>query len=334
MNGVLLALLLAQAAADAGVGADAHGSLALVLVGAGHVDLLGHRDLRDQMAGAGLGAGHAVGALVRVHHGGAVGTDGHGAELAGGHAGAEAQTAELALQRTTGHLGGRQAVLHTDVLITLGGVSAAVAADKSHLPLTGGSLLAHDLCDGGSILRAGRGARIHRSRARQDGGGTAGAAGEAAAAAVGAGQMAEDFLFPGVLLYLKDLGGYCQDEAEHGAEDSQHHNGSNDISDIHFPLQTGEAHKRQGHQTSGDQGDGKALKRLGIVRKHQPLPNAGEQHDGQQEAQAAGDAVNYGGDEVIVVLHVQQHHTQYGAVGGNQGQIHTQSRVQRRHGFL
>ena len=48
--------------------------------------------------------------------------------------------------------------------------------------------------------------------------------------------MAEDFLFPGVLLYLKDLGGYCQDEAEHGAEDSQHHNGSNDISDIHFPL--------------------------------------------------------------------------------------------------
>ena len=76
MNGVLLALLLAQAAADAGVGADAHGSLALVLVGAGHVDLLGHRDLRDQMAGAGLGAGHAVGALVRVHHGGAVGTDG------------------------------------------------------------------------------------------------------------------------------------------------------------------------------------------------------------------------------------------------------------------
>ena len=236
MNGVLLALLLAQAAADAGVGADAHGSLALVLIGAGHVDLLGHRDLRDQMAGAGLGAGHAVGALVRVHHGGAVGTDGHGAELAGGHAGAEAQTAELALQRTTGHLGGGQAVLHTDVLITLGGVGAAVAADKSHLPLTGGSLLAHDLCDGGSILRAGRGARIHRSRARQDGGGTAGAAGEAAAAAVGAGQMAEDFLFPGVLLYLKDLGGYCQDEAEHGAEDSQHHNGSNDISDIHFPL--------------------------------------------------------------------------------------------------
>ena len=51
----------------------------------------------------------------------------------------------------------------------------------------------------------------------------------------------------------------------------------------------------------------------------------------QQEAQAAGDAVNYGGDEVIVVLHVQQHHTQYGAVGGNQGQIHTQRLVQVGH---
>ena len=47
---------------------------------------------------------------------------------------------------------------------------------------------------------------------------------------------------------------------------------------------------------------------LGIVRKHQPLPNAGEQHDGQQEAQAAGDTVNYGGDEVIVVLHLSLIH--------------------------
>ena len=106
--------------------------------------------------------------------------------------------------------------------------------------------------------------------------------------------MAEDLLFPGVLLHLEDLGGHGQDEAEHGAEDTQHHDGSNDITDIHFSsclllpdLQAGEAHERQGHQTCGDQGDGEALKRLGIVREHQALPDAGEQHDGQQEAQAA-----------------------------------------------
>ena len=65
MDGVLLALLLAQAAADAGVAADAHSSLTLIQVGAGHVDLLAHGHGGDQAAGAGLHAGAAVGALLQ-----------------------------------------------------------------------------------------------------------------------------------------------------------------------------------------------------------------------------------------------------------------------------
>ena len=92
------------------------------------------------------------------------------------------------------------------------------------------------------------GAGVHRSLTRQDGGGAAGAAGIAAAAAVGAGQMAEDLLSRGSFFTSKILEAHGQDEAECGAENAQHHNGSNDITDIHISsclllpdLQAGEA---------------------------------------------------------------------------------------------
>ena len=232
MDGVLLALLLAQAAADARVGADAHGGLALVLVGAGHMDLLGDGDGGDQVAGAGGHAGTAVGALLGVHHGGAVGADGHSAELACLHAGAEAQAAEVALQGAGGHLGGGQAVLYAHIVKALLGVHAAVAADEGHLTLTGGSGLAHDLGDGGSVLGAGGSTGVDGSVAGQDGGSAAGTAGIAAAAAVGAGQVAEDGLLAGILLDLKDLGSNGQDQAEHSAQHAQHNDCSNNIT--HF----------------------------------------------------------------------------------------------------
>ena len=146
--------------------------------------------------GAGLHAGAAVGALLRVHNGGAVGTDGHSTELAGVHTGAEAQAAEAALQRTGGNLGGREAVLHAHILKALGRL-AAVAADESYLTLTGGSSHAHDLSDGGSIVGACGSASGDRSVAGQNGGSAASAAGIAAAAAVRTGQMAEDCFLAG-----------------------------------------------------------------------------------------------------------------------------------------
>ena len=179
-----------------------------------------------------MGAGHAVRAVVGIHHGGAVGADGHGAELAGLHAGAEAQAAESALQRTGSDLGGGDAVMHAAILKALDGVGAAVAADESDLALAGGGLLAHDLGDSGSVLGARGSAGGHGSGAGQDGGSTAGAAGEAAAAAVGAGQVAEDLLLTGVLLDFKDLGGHGQDQAEQGAQDTQYRDGGNYISHI------------------------------------------------------------------------------------------------------
>ena len=221
MDGVFFALLLAQSAADAGGGADAHSRLALVLVGAAYVNLLGHGDGGNQVPGAGGGAGHAGGALVRVHHGGAAGADGHGAELARGHTGAKAQAAEGALQGTARDLRRGDAVLDAHIVKALFRVHAAGAADESHLPLPGGSLHAHDFGDGGGVFRPGGSAGGDGSFSRQNGGGTAAAAGIAAAAAVGPGQQAQDGLLTGVLLYLENLGGHGQDQAEDRAQNAQ-----------------------------------------------------------------------------------------------------------------
>ena len=102
VDGVELTGALAQAAADAGVGADLGDGGALVLVGAVDEHLLGIGDLHDQLPGAGLAAGAAVGALFLVHHGRAVFTHMDGVELTGGHAGAEAQAAVLAGQSVAG----------------------------------------------------------------------------------------------------------------------------------------------------------------------------------------------------------------------------------------
>ena len=66
----------------------------------------------------------------------------------------------------------------------------------------------------------------------------------------------------------------------------------------------------------------------------QLLADSGEQEDGQQEAQTAGDTVDHRLNEVVAVLHVQQHNAQNCAVGGDQGQIHAQSGIQSGHGLL
>ena len=198
------------------------------------MDLGAGRDLHDELAGACLHAGAAVGALLGVHHGGAVGADGHGAELAGADAGAQAEAAKGAVQGTGGHLGGADAVMDAPVLIALVGVDAAVTADESHLALAGGSLHAHDGGDGGGVLGAGGGAGGDRGLALHDGGGAGAAAGEAAAAAVGAGQVAQDLFLTGVLLHLEDLGGDGQDQAEDGAHDRENDHGADDIHNIHF----------------------------------------------------------------------------------------------------
>ena len=52
------------------------------------------------------------------------------------------------------------------------------------------------------------------------------------------------------------------------------------------------------------------------------------------KAQSAGSAVDHAQQEVVALLHVDQHHAQNGAVGGDQGQVHAQRLVQRGDALL
>ena len=51
-------------------------------------------------------------------------------------------------------------------------------------------------------------------------------------------------------------------------------------------------------------------------------------------AQTTGSAVDHTGQKAIAVLHIQQHHTQNSAIGGDQGQEHAQRLIQCRYGFF
>ena len=95
VDGVLRAALLALHAADTACGAGFAGESAAVVVGAQHHGLLAFRPDPNHLFGAGLLAGAAAGALLRVHTGQAVG-HGDGVELAGLHTVTVAQAAVLA----------------------------------------------------------------------------------------------------------------------------------------------------------------------------------------------------------------------------------------------
>ena len=216
-------------------------------------------------------------------------------ELAGGNAGAEAQTAEGAGGRAAGDLERAHAVGNADVLEVFHSGIAAVADDVSDHLLTAGRFHAHDRGDLGSALRAGGRAGGDGSLAGEDRFRAAGAAGVAAAAAVRAGQALLDLGQTLVDLDLKDLCGDREDQAEHDRDRAQNEESKNDIFHIPLPslhgpaLQAGEAHECQGDQTCGDQRDGEAFKALGIVGELHALTDGGEQVDRQQEAEAAGD---------------------------------------------
>ena len=126
--------------------------------------------------------------------------------------------------------------MHAHILKALLCGLTAVAANKGHLTLAGGRSHTHDLSDGGGVVGTSGSAGIYRCIPRQNGGSAASAAGIAAAAAVRAGQMAEDCFLTGILFDLKDLGGHGQDQAEQGAQNTEHRNGSNNISHLSYLL--------------------------------------------------------------------------------------------------
>ena len=83
----------------------------------------------------------------------------------------------------------------------------------------------------------------------------------------------------------------------------------------------------------GDHADGGALEGLRYIRHRQALAHGGEQHQHQGKSHRGAEAVEQGLQEAVLLVDVQQGHTQHRAVGGDQGQVDPQNPVQQGAGF-
>ena len=80
---------------------------------------------------------------------------------------------------------------------------------------------------------------------------------------------------------------------------------------------------------------GEALESLGPLGELHPLPDAGEDHDGtSRKPMPPVTPYTTALNKAVAVLGVLQHHAQHSAVGGDQGQVHTQGLIEGGHGLL
>ena len=207
MNRVMLAGPLAHPARDAGRLADCHGSLAHILVGALHDDeaVLGLE--RNEAVRAGLHALAAGGALVTVHNRDTV-ADMDGVEVADCLAVAEADTAVRAqlppAEQRLRRLAGADAVVVIQLLRVFIG---AVAGNERNLALRRAGVRAEDRSKLCRDLRAADRTLVARRRTGpvRESVGVIVAAREAAAAAVGTGQLRTQVNEQLIFLHLEDL---------------------------------------------------------------------------------------------------------------------------------
>ncbi len=195
---------------------------ALLDVVAVHHHLLPVGHIGDDRLGAGLDAQTAGHALFRVHCRQPLVIDMDGVEGARPLAGAQAHAAVLAGFAAAGHHGCGLAVLDALVLKALQGlVTVPHAQHPGHLPGAGLRFDAHDARHLGGTVRAADRAAVDRSLAGHNGPGEAGAAGIAAAAAVGAGQHLQNPQGAGIRLNRELLRRIGEGRTEHQAHAAQ-----------------------------------------------------------------------------------------------------------------
>ena len=219
------ALALALHAADAAFVTDLHYGSALIAAGACDENVLIVRNELDDLLRAGINTCAAADTLFAVDLCNAV-NYAHCAELAGICTVAEADAGETAVHVA---LAAKQhcslAVLGSLVVETLGsmafGARAGNECDHLFHVACGNS---HDLCDLCSGLGACGNALIDRSLALCDRGGIAVTAGEAAAAAVCAGQALTNLLLLGVNFDVEYLRCKRKDRTEYRAENTENDN--------------------------------------------------------------------------------------------------------------
>ena len=143
-------------------------------------------------------------------------------------AGAVAQAAIGTGQVAGANLGGGQAVLDALVFKLPLGIVAAAAVHMGHFPVLCPGFHTHDGGDFGSRFRSAHSAAAAGSFPRHHGAGKAGAAGIAAAAAVGPGQHFGDLGQALVLLHMENLRAHRQQQAEKQAHGPQGHHWGDD----------------------------------------------------------------------------------------------------------
>ena len=65
-----------------------------------------------------------------------------------------------------------------------------------------------------------------------------------------------------------------------------------------------EAHERHGQQRGGHERDGETLETFRVVGEVEPLPDGGEDHDGEQKPHAGHCTVGHRLDEVEVIFDI------------------------------
>ena len=219
------ALALALHAADAALVADLHDGSALIAAGACDENVLIIRNELDDLLRAGVNTRAAADTLFAIDLCNSV-NDAHCAELAGICTVAEANAGKTAVHVA---LAAEQhcclAVFRTTVVKALRSMAfGARAGNESDLLFHVACRNAHDLCDLRSGFGACRNTLVDRSFALCDRSGIAVAAGEAAAAAVCAGQALTNLLLLGVYLDVEYLRRKRKDRAEKSAEDTENDN--------------------------------------------------------------------------------------------------------------
>ena len=327
----------AHHAADAAGGADLADCGALIVAGAADSDMIFDRDHADEQVRAGLGAGAAAGTQAFIHMGNAI-HDGERAEFADLDAIAIAQAAVAAgffaaVQGSAGRTGGGAVVILGFAALFAGAAAADGGFDGLGVFRCDAQVFA-DLSGDGS---AAGDAEIGLGGAIGNGFGVVIAAGIAAGAAIGAGQEAADILHTGIDGNREEMGG---DHQQNGTEQADGTN-DNNTSHCNSPsllqqtiYHTGEAHEGHRYDGGSDQSDGQALERFGDIHVLHAAANACEEDHCQQETETGAQRIDHGLAEIVLLIDIEHRDTQYGAVGGDEGQIDAEGFIQWRQELL
>ncbi len=237
MNRVKRTILFADLAGDAAGRAYRHNIFAYIFGRTLHFYfLLCRKQLNDMLRACGnaLAAGNA---FFLINYGNAV-HNFNRAERAGFFAASQTKAAiRTAFRALSSQLNSHIAVIDAEIIIFFLCFFACAATfyESSHR-FGGGSLDTHDRANLFRNSRAANRAGIYRSRARNDCGRTAAAAGEPAAAAVRAGQSLQHCANSGILVNLEHLARNAKASAENNANTANAQDGIYNTHWIHSCL--------------------------------------------------------------------------------------------------